>query len=848
MPTNRNLWVVLTMLLMAACTVPVIPAAPAPDAWRTFRADSGYEISYPVGAYSMRIGLSRADVLFPGLKVVEPNDSFFYQEPRSATYKLSIAVTVNVDNWTLDDAESLLTNSAIIDYDPEMLAGKTIQQTTLGGEPALRVDALPAGPAGITSQIVAIHGPFIYELMVEPHLLTGNQAEPFIEPAPSAKNRALIEEIIATFRFVGEETLVETPPATPVTGELQMGAALVDAVDVQMLESFPVQVNVLVRGYLQDACTEMGEIRQQFDGSVFTIELTTVRDPNLMCAQVLTPFEQTIPLEVAGLPSGAYTLIVNGVTAQFELAVDNAPAGATTLLEWEGYTEMGDGDASVCKHLTLTTDQATFGVCAGEPETQPFPGNTMSEWADIQTNFAPFILETAQDRLQFNGQGGRAGEAWQRALLAWTHFTYGQLASGRVSAAGRTALSWHFGEIAEQPGQCLHLTVLVYGYAYVEQRPCAGGEPQILGAGWLTDEEITQFDALFYSHAPLYEGDNYLDGRGEQEWSEAEIGGLAGWAEQVQTRLAMNGVAGVPAACAAPFDTVKSMMATTVQETVAAFEPPAEGELMLMSWDAEVWQAIVDQLVAAGEHFLNECGGDAPVTPVLDQLARLSQVIPPLTITIPGEGDFLPLEITLANTVRPSASLVDVDGDGEGEVLLHTQVAYFDGEQILFGLRGGVSILFDRVGEDWQGHLIWPIPHYVPLATDYLEFAPFREEVIAQERDWSAAQALIEDPAPVVEPLNLTDAAGNHYLAVSHIRRGPVDDIRQLAVLRLRAGRPEVALRIVLDNWCVQAGGEIDEQGVIHLPALPEPFPHCQGEYTARTFSLVDGHFVMQEQ
>jgi inhibitor of cysteine peptidase len=42
-----------------------------------------------------------------------------------------------------------------------------------------------------------------------------------------------------------------------------------------------------------------------------------------MCAQVLVPFEETIALDVAGLPAGAYTVVVNEVKTSFELAVDN---------------------------------------------------------------------------------------------------------------------------------------------------------------------------------------------------------------------------------------------------------------------------------------------------------------------------------------------------------------------------------------------------------------------------------------------------------------------------------------------------------------------------------------------
>jgi hypothetical protein len=225
-------------------------------------------------------------------------------------------------------------------------------------------------------------------------------------------------------------------------------------------------------------------------------------------------------------------------------------------------------------------------------------------------------------------------------------------------------------------------------------------------------------------------------------------------------------------------------------------------------------------------------------------LAELSQVVPEMTVTIPGSGDFLPLEIQLAPTTPASALLQEIDGDGQAEVILQTQVGYFDAEQTLFGLRGGVTIVFTPAAGRWEGHVIWPVPHFVPRADDYLEYAPFFAEEVAAEADWSAAQALIADPGPAVDLLNLSDRAGNSYLAVAHIRRTPLDDIRELSVLRWRAEGPELALRIVLFNWCASVDWEIQSDGTIFVPALPEPFPHCQGEYAARTFRLDEGRFV----
>jgi len=202
------LWILVagTTTLMGCSSGPPSTSQATPDTlstvhWKTFKADSGYEISYPLELYSIRNGLSSADVLFPGTKVLEPNDSFYYHEPRAVTYKVSIAVRVNTENLSLDEPKSLLARSAITAYDPEVLTGLSIQQITLDGVRALRVDDLPVGPAGITTQMVAVHNDLIYEVLVEPQQLTGNQAEPFQTGEVMASNREWIDRIIATFKF-----------------------------------------------------------------------------------------------------------------------------------------------------------------------------------------------------------------------------------------------------------------------------------------------------------------------------------------------------------------------------------------------------------------------------------------------------------------------------------------------------------------------------------------------------------------------------------------------------------------------------------------------------------------------
>ena len=98
--------------------------------------------------------------------------------------------------------------------------------------------------------------------------------------------------------------------------------ATVEEIEIVILESFPVQINVIARGSLPDPCTEISEILQGREGDTFFITIKTYRSPGF-CIQVLAPFEEIIPLEVYGLPAGTYTVDVNGVQATFDLEVDN---------------------------------------------------------------------------------------------------------------------------------------------------------------------------------------------------------------------------------------------------------------------------------------------------------------------------------------------------------------------------------------------------------------------------------------------------------------------------------------------------------------------------------------------
>ena len=78
-------------------------------------------------------------------------------------------------------------------------------------------------------------------------------------------------------------------------------------------------VNVTVKGYLSDSCTELYQIKQSREENLVTVEITTRRPKDAFCAQVITEITESIRLE-GNFPIGQnYKLIVNGAEKRFDL-------------------------------------------------------------------------------------------------------------------------------------------------------------------------------------------------------------------------------------------------------------------------------------------------------------------------------------------------------------------------------------------------------------------------------------------------------------------------------------------------------------------------------------------------
>ena len=114
-----------------------------------------------------------------------------------------------------------------------------------------------------------------------------------------------------------------TPALSTPTGETVRSQARVDSIQILTEESFPVQVNVRVRGELPDGCTMVDEVITQQTGTTFQSVVGTIRPGDAVCTAAVVPFEEVVPLDVLGLDAGTYTVTVNGISGSFTLDEDN---------------------------------------------------------------------------------------------------------------------------------------------------------------------------------------------------------------------------------------------------------------------------------------------------------------------------------------------------------------------------------------------------------------------------------------------------------------------------------------------------------------------------------------------
>ena len=96
----------------------------------------------------------------------------------------------------------------------------------------------------------------------------------------------------------------------------------IDSLQLEIMESFPVQVTAVINGYLPDNCTAIEKINADYSKSIFKLTITT-ESKGTDCIQEPQPFEERIALGIEGLHAGRYEVHLGERTAVFKLDQDN---------------------------------------------------------------------------------------------------------------------------------------------------------------------------------------------------------------------------------------------------------------------------------------------------------------------------------------------------------------------------------------------------------------------------------------------------------------------------------------------------------------------------------------------
>lgn len=104
------------------------------------------------------------------------------------------------------------------------------------------------------------------------------------------------------------------PYPPPGDREGERSPVYLDSSDVLLLESDPVQVRLVLRGSLPTPCHELRtRVSEPDEQNRIEVEVYSLADPDVICAQMLATFEEQVPL--GSFADGTYSVWVNSELA-----------------------------------------------------------------------------------------------------------------------------------------------------------------------------------------------------------------------------------------------------------------------------------------------------------------------------------------------------------------------------------------------------------------------------------------------------------------------------------------------------------------------------------------------------
>ena len=121
-------------------------------------------------------------------------------------------------------------------------------------------------------------------------------------------------QVLLNGEAVGEIRLgggSETPGSEDADGGMMRGPVYIDETELVILESFPVQIEIVVRGALPTPCASLKwSVEAPDDQGRIMVEAFSLQDPALACVQVLEEIEERLP--IGSYSQGSYSVWLNG--------------------------------------------------------------------------------------------------------------------------------------------------------------------------------------------------------------------------------------------------------------------------------------------------------------------------------------------------------------------------------------------------------------------------------------------------------------------------------------------------------------------------------------------------------
>lgn len=157
--------------------------------------------------------------------------------------------------------------------------------------------------------------------------------------------------------------LSQTAPS-PTAAAVPFQVAPVNGIEVLKIASIPIQIRVVVHGNLPAACDILGKEGMVLDHYLIGVILPVERQAGVSCAGQPVPFEKVIALDLQSLQAGAYTIEVNGVSANFELTAQELGLSAAAATANPTQAPAVTPASSVTEAVTANLTQATTATPA----------------------------------------------------------------------------------------------------------------------------------------------------------------------------------------------------------------------------------------------------------------------------------------------------------------------------------------------------------------------------------------------------------------------------------------------------------------------------------------------------